>query len=179
MALSVFCSIDVPDWVIKECGIERAAIIALGLIDPDEDPSGTNLQSVSYWTGRINASPQNFFLVQPTRGEYTGGAAVEGEGFGKEVTRVEGADHSAAVEVEGLYDNRDFWEGVNRKPWKVVLFTAGDLEYYIQQPVSVYATIMNPKSPKNGAFWKVALKWQDISNPIILNTPTGLLATIG
>lgn len=179
MADSVFCSIEVPDWVIKECGLEKAAVIALGLIDPDENPSAANLESKSYWTGRMAASPTNFFLIQPTRGEYPGGTPTEGEGFGRQSTRVEGADHNASVEVEGLYTNWAFWEAANLKPWKTVLFTNGDLMYYNDQPASVYGTIMNPKSPKNGAFWKIAIKWQNISNPRVLNTPATLLADIG
>lgn len=176
---SAFCSIDVPDWVIKECDIERAGIIALGLIDVDENPSKANLESKSYWAGRIGASPQNFFLVQPTRGEYNGGTAVKEDGFGKVVSQTTGADHAFSVEVEGLYDNRDFWEGVNRKKWKVVLFTAADLFFYISAPANVYGTPSNQKSIKAGAFWKVTGDWTDMSNPIVGNTPSSLLADVG
>lgn len=176
----VFCSIDVPDWVIKQCGIERAGLIALLIIDIDESPTRANLESAAFLNGRIAASPQNYFLVQPGRGEYTGGTPTEEEGFGTEATQLTGADHAATYEVEGIKDNRDFWEGINRKKWKIGLFTNGGFIYYETNPVTIYAKINNPKGIKNGAFWSVSLKWQDYSNPIICNAPTilssGLLA---
>lgn len=176
---SVFCSIDVPHWVIKECGVERAGIIALGLIDVDEAPTSLNLESKAYWTGRIGASPQQFFLVQPTRGEYPGGTPTEEEGFGMESVQITGADHTSTLETEGLYDNWAFWEGVNRKKWKTVFFTAADLMYYNDQPATVYGKVSNQKSVKGGAFWTILIKWQALSNPRVLNTPSGLLADVG
>lgn len=170
-----FCEIDIPSYVAKECGIERAGIIAVGLIDKDEGFNNTDLETLSRWTDKLDDSPALWHLIQQTRGEYPGGTPTEEEGFGTESTQVTGADHSANVEVEGLLDNRDFWEGVNLKKWKVVLFTNAGLMFYISTPVTVYAKINNPKSIKAGAFWMVSLKWQDISNPVVLETPDGLL----
>lgn len=171
-----FCEIDIPAYVAKECGIERAGVIAVGLLDTDEDPSNTNLETLSWWTARLDASPATSFLIEQTRGEYQGGTPTEEEGFGTESTQVTGADHTATVEVEGLLDNRNFWEGVNLKKWKVVLFTNANLMLYIENPVTVYAKIMNPKNIKSAAFWSVQLKWQDISNPVVLETPDNLLS---
>jgi len=175
MASSVFCDVDVPDWVVKDCGVENAGIIAVGLIDPSESPSKANLESKAYWTGRIAASPQNFFLVQPTRGEYPGGTPTEEDGFGTEVSRVTGADHSVTFEVEGLKDNRDFWEAANRKSWKTVYFTNAGYFYYVTTPATLYGTIDNKRSIKTAAFWKVVTKWQSYDNPIIGTTPSALL----
>lgn len=172
----VFCEIEIPEYVAKECGIERAGIIAIGLIDTDENPSNDNLEALSWWNARLNASPAQSFLVEQTRGEYQGGTPTEEEGFGTEATQVTGADHAANVEVEGLLDNRDFWEGVNRKKWKVALFTNAGLILFVENPVTIYAKIMNPKNIKSAAFWSVQLKWQDFSNPVVLETPDGLLS---
>lgn len=178
MATDAFCSVDTQDWVIKGCGIEKAGIIAVGIIDIDENPSRANLESLAYWTGRLAASPQNFYLVQPTRGEYPGGTPTEEEGFGTDATQITGADHTVNFEAPGLIDNSVFWEFVNRKRWKVAFFTNAGFIYYETNPVTIYATIMNAKSPKASAFWKVVAKWQDYSNPQIYNTPSGLLTAV-
>lgn len=169
----VFCSIDVPDYVQKECGIERAGIVAIALMETDQSPSDANLSSASYWTTVLAASPPTHHRILQTRGEYNGGTPTEEDGFGRESTQVTGADHESILEVEGLLDNRDFWEGVNRKKWKVALITNGDLLYFVDTPATVYAKIMNPKSIKSGAFWTVSIKWQDYSNPRVTEVPDG------
>ncbi len=171
-----FCEVEVPEYVPKECGIERAGIIAVAIIAKNEGFNNNDLETLNWWNNKLDDSPALWFLIQQTRGEYPGGTPTEEEGFGTESTQVTGADHAVPLEVEGLKDNRDFWEGVNRKKWKVVFFTNGGLMFYVSVPVTVYATPNNPKSPKAGAFWKVSFKWQDISNPVILETPTGLLS---
>src|SRR5688572_25544813 len=110
----IFCSTDVEDYVPQQCGIERAGIIAVGLLDPSEEHSHANLESASWWTTEIATSPATVWLINPTRGEYNGGTPTEEDGFGTESTQVTGADHEAVVEFEGLKDNRDFVEALNR-----------------------------------------------------------------
>jgi hypothetical protein len=171
MADTTFCDSDVPDYVQRECGTDYAGIVAIGLIDVDQSPNEATLISSVTWE---DTSPQLFYVIQNTRGEYTGGAPTEEEGFGLESTRVTGADHAATVEVEGLIENRDFWEGVNRRKWKVVLITAGELMYYVDVPVSVYAKINNQRSTKGMAFWSIDFKWQSFSNPQVYTAPTGV-----
>lgn len=177
MAQDVFCSQHVPDYVQQDCGVERAGIIGFAVIDKSLSPTNANLQDANYWNTMINASPQKIFVVKDTRGEYPGGQPQEEEGFGRDSVIVTGADHSAPLEVQGLIDNRDFWEGINRKKWKLALATMAGLLYYVNIPSLVDARVMNPKSIKALAFWKVSLKWQDFSNPVILNTPDGVFSS--
>lgn len=168
-----FCTIDVPDYVQKECGVERAGIVAMALLDLDQNPSNANLSNAAWWSAVLVGSPSVAIRILQTRGEYNGGTPTEEEGFGREATQVTGADHEAAVEVEGLKDNRNFWEAVNRKKWKVVLITNANLLYYINAPVTVYAKIVNQRNIKGNAFWGVSLKWQGYDNPIVLDAPVG------
>lgn len=176
MPVDVFCSQHINDYVQQDCGVDRAGIIGIALIDKTLSPTIGNLQDANFWNTMINASPQRIFVVKDTRGEYPGGTPTEEDGFGRESVIVTGADHAAPIEVQGLYDNRDFWEGVNRKKWKLALATMAGLLYYVNVPSLVDARIMNPKSIKSLAFWKVNLKWQDFSNPIIANTPDGIFS---
>jgi hypothetical protein len=169
-----FCSIDVPSYVQKECGIERAGIVAIALLDLDQNPSDANLESATWWNTVLSASPTVAVRILQTRGEYNGGTPTEEEGFGREATQVTGADHEATVEVEGLLDNRDFYEAVNRKKWLAVLVTNADLMYYINSPVTVYAKISNPRNIKSNAFWSLSLKWQSFDNPRVLEAPANV-----
>lgn len=174
MADTTFCDSSVPDYVARECGTDYAGIVGIGLIDTGEDPSDANLELDTYWTNGEAASPQVIYVIRNTRGEYTNATPTEEEGFGLENVRVTGADHDATVEVEGLLENRDFWEGVNRRRWKVALVTAGGLLYWINTPCSVYAKINNQRSIKGMAFWSIAIKWQSYSNPEVLTAPEGV-----
>lgn len=174
MADMTFCDAEMEDYVTRDCGTDFAGIIAMALIPEDEDPTDEELESAEYWDEALEASPSTTHIIKKTRGNYDGGTPTEEEGFGLESTRVTGADHAAVVEVEGLKENRNFWEGANRRRWKVVLVTAGDIMYYIDVPTSVYAKINNQRSIKGMAFWAVDLKWQSLSNPKVLTTPTGV-----
>lgn len=174
MADTTFCDADVPDYVNRECGIDFAGVVGMGLIKDDEDPSDAELEDPTFWTAAIGDSPQAYWVIQKTRGEYTGGTPTEEDGFGLQATVVTGADHTATVEVEGLAENWAFWEGVNRRKWKVVLITAGGLMYYINVSTSVYAKINNQRSIKGMAFWSVDLKWQGLANPKVLEAPEGI-----
>lgn len=174
MADTTFCDSDVPDYVTRECGTDFAGIVGMGLIPLSENPTDEELEAAETWA---DASPQVYYVIQNTRGEYPGGTPTEEEGFGNESTRVTGADHAATVEVEGLAENRDFWEGVNRRKWKVVMITAGGLMFYVDTPTSVYAKINNQRSTKNMAFWAIDIKWQSFSNPKVLTAPEGVFTT--
>lgn len=167
----IFCSTDIEDFVPLECGIERAGIRAIGLIDLTEEPSDANLEDASFWTTKLATSPAKYWLIKPTRGEYNGGTPTEEDGFGMESTQVTGADHEATIEFEGLDANRDFVESINRRKFKLVLFTAAGLMLYIEAPVTIYTKITNPRSIKAGAFWAMIAKWQSYDNPKVLTTP--------
>ncbi len=168
-----FCLDDeLLEFVAKICGVDRAGVIAAALVDPIVDPTDENLSSESYWTTTLlGASPPLAYIMKPTRGEYQGGTPTEEEGFGRSTTIVTGADHATDIEVPGMKENRGFFEGANRRKWKLALVTSGNLLYFVDQPVTVYATPSNPRDPKASAFWKLNAKWQDFSNPRIVDMP--------
>jgi hypothetical protein len=175
MADTTFCDSDVPDYVARECGNDYAGIVGIGLVMTTEEVTQTDLEDADWWASAlVNDTPQTVFVIPNTRGEYTSASPTEEDGFGLESTRVTGADHSAVVEVEGLSDNRDFWEGVNRRKWYVALVTAGGLLYWVEIPCSVYARINNQRSIKGLAFWSIDIKWQSFSNPEVFTAPEGV-----
>ncbi len=168
----VFCDVESEEWTQQDCGIERAGIVAVALIDQSIDtPTKTELETESFWTDLLADSPPGVYILKKTRGEYSAPTNTEEEGFGRESVQVTGAEHEAPFEVEGILDNRDFWEFANRKKWKMAIITNGDLGYYIDEPVTVTGRINNPRDIKASAFWMVSTKWQDFNNPVVFEAP--------
>jgi hypothetical protein len=167
MATSVFCSQDAPDFVQLECGRELGGFTSFVLIDKDESPSLTDLQTLSYWTAKVNASPSNFRVVNDTRGSYAGGTPVEEEGYGKNSTIRTGADHEANAEVQGVLANRTFTAVVNQTDkWNVAFITNGEIGLYVED-VSVYAKIVVDQNIKSTMRLMFNFKWSDdLSNPL-------------
>jgi hypothetical protein len=166
MPVSVFCSQSLPDFVQQECGIELGGIVAIAIIDRDQEPSMGDLYTLSFWQTKIAASPQKYFPIQNTRGSYGGGTPTEEEGYGKVVTVRTGADHEINLEVQGVKDNRSFWAVVNQtSKWNLVLITNGEQGFYIED-VSIYATPVIDQNIKSQIRMKVNIKWSDdMSNP--------------
>ena len=171
----IFCSQAVPDYVQIDCGIDQAGIVAMAFISTDEaTPDQGNLEGTSWWTARLATSPPTIFVVTKTRGEYPGGTPVEEDGFGKESTQVTGATHEATIEFEGIDQNRDFVEGLNRRKWKVAFVTNGDKLIFVDEPVTVYGKLNVPRGITTAAFWALTLKWQGYSNPVVANKPNSI-----
>jgi hypothetical protein len=167
-----FCDPTISDYLMRNCGTDFAGLAGLGLIHMRENPSLDSLQDPEYWEERLSEPQWKYCVVRNTRGEYEDIEVIEEEDLiGISVT---GAIHSAVVEIPDLQINRDFWNGVQYKNWKICLVTAGKLMYYIDKPVTVYPKINNARSIKANAFFEVHLKWYDFSNPYILDAPYGI-----
>lgn len=169
-----FCSIDVEDYVQRDCGIDKAGIVAVAFIDPDaysDEPSTGELETDSFWTDMQSASPPQVYIATKTRGEYQGGTPTEEEGFGQSSTQVTGANHELMLEFEGLEENRDFVEGVNRRKWRLAFITSGNKLGYVHNPVTPYFSPKIAKAIASGAFWGGSIKWQDYSNPVFVDAP--------
>lgn len=167
---SIFCNQFQPDFVQLECGTELGGIVAIALVDKAQNPTKTDLQTLSFWNQKVAASPQKYWVIKDTRGTYPGGAPVEEEGFGKTPTLRTGADHEVTLEVRGVQYNHDFFAVVNQTDkWNVVLITNGELGLYAED-VSVYAKIMIDQSIKTSIRWSLSLKWSDdMSNPLVFD----------
>jgi hypothetical protein len=172
---SLFCGVNVPEFVQLECGTELGGIVGFAIIDGDEAPTLEQLRELSFWNSKLQASPQKYRIIEESRGSYPGGTAVEEEGYGIVPTIRTGADHEATIEVRGVYDNRNFWAGVNQTAkWNVVLVTRGGMGFYIAG-ASIYGKVVLDQSIKSTARWNVSVKWSDdLSNPEVFNVPAGL-----
>jgi hypothetical protein len=171
----IFCDSNMADFQVKDCGIDFAGVIALGLIDPDLTYTESNLSSTTWWESEIAASPQSVFMIFNTRGEIPAGSVVTGEGFGRQDLQVTGASRTATIEFEGMIDNYAAVEGANRRKWKVVLFTNADIMYHVEEPITFFASPVIARDKKAGQFYSASLTWDNFSNPKPLATPAGLI----
>jgi hypothetical protein len=168
--MSVFCDQNTPEYVQQDCGVERAGIVAMILLDESVgEPPDANIKSQTYWNTLINLSPPMAYLIKKTRGEYPRPTVTSEEGFGRESKQNTGADHLVNFEVEGLEDNRAFWESANRRKWKAGFITAGDLMYFVNEPVTIDVRITNPKDIKAAAFWSGEASWTTFDNPRVVD----------
>lgn len=172
---SIFCNVNQPDFVQLDCGTELGGIVAIGLIKGDQSPTLANLREQSFWTTKLNASPQKYWVILDTRGSYPGGTPVEEDGFGRVPIQRTGADHEATVEVRGVENNHNFMAAVNQSSnWKVVLVTADNMGLYIED-ASVYAKIVVDQSIKSSTRWSLSIKWSDdMSNPQTFEVPAAI-----
>lgn len=167
-----FCDYDIDDYTPRNCGIDFAGIVGLGIIHVDENPSGNELQDVEFWENKTSQTPLRYWAIRNTRGEYQGGDPIyEEDLIGYLAT---GANHLVTIDVPEVQENRDFWDAIVRQNWKIVLVTAGGLLYYVENPVSFYAKINNPKGIKTAATFQVTMKWTGLSNPYIYPEPEGV-----
>lgn len=161
----IFCTSEMEEFQVKACGIDFAGIIQLGLIDPNEIPTDADLQSSTWWTAAMAASPPTAYLIRSTRGEMPAGSITSEEGFGEEETQVTGAARTATIEYEGMKENYTATEGANRRKWKIVMFTMAKIMYYVETPASFFATPIVGRDKKTGQFYQAQLSWQDFTNP--------------
>jgi hypothetical protein len=173
----IFCEETITDYVTRTCGVDFAGIIGIGLIDLYEDPIEEDLSDTDFWLNAVEDEPQKYFVIRNTRGEYLNPEAIQEEDLVGWTNT--GANHSATIEVNNVKDNRDFWDWIKYRNWKIVIATGGGLLFYIDKPVSIYAKIVNGKSIKSESFFNVQMKWQGLSNPVILETPDGVFTNTG
>lgn len=171
----LFCGVDDSTSTQKECGIDLGGVVAVGLLDPDTpSPSEANLEDTSFWTAKTATSPPTAFIIKETRGEYPGGSPVEGEGFGKTGSQMQGQEHELTFEVEGMDTNRQFWQDKMRRKYKFAWVTSGDALYYVDVPATVHATPVIGRDINEGVFWRVTLKWKTLDNPYICDKPSSV-----
>lgn len=185
----IFCDINVPDYVQQECGAELGGIPFVAFIDPsiviDEDNVTATLESATFWTTNIAASPSNRFVVLNTRGSKAAGTPTEEEGYGFVPTERTGDDKELVFEALGVMQNQLFWATVNQKRnWQMVFGTAGKNEagnynaFYVKD-VSVYADELIEQSIKSRIRYAVSAKWSTAMVPSLpFQFPASVIATL-
>jgi hypothetical protein len=166
-----FCDTDIADYTVRNCGVDFAGVVGIGLIDLYESPSIDNLESAEFWTNKEAETPRKYWVIRNTRGQYTDIELTEEEDLIG--TIVTGAVHKCVIEVEGLQENYLFWEAAKRKNWKIAITTANGLMFYIESPVTITPKIVNPKSTKQAAYFQVEFTWQALEIPTVAEAPEG------
>lgn len=171
---SRFCDTSLADFVALACGVEAGGIVAVAFIKGDQSPTLANLREASFWTTKLNASPQAYFVLLNTRGSYPGGTPTEEDGFGRVIVRRTGADHEVTFEVEGVEDNGAFVNGINQSDnWKFVFVTADNLAFYVED-TSAYGKVVIDQPVRSIIRWSFSVKWSNIDNPETFESPTAI-----
>lgn len=173
----IFCIDEQPLHVQLECGSEQGGIIALAFLKPnvavDIESLETYLESPEWWQARLDASPEEAFIVLNTRGSKAAGTPTEEEGFGLVSIERTGSDHELVFEVPGVMFNRNFWAGINRRRnWKMVYLTAGrdsegNFEAFYTTNVSAFADELIEQSIKSRKRYSGSAKWSTAMTPAV------------
>lgn len=173
----IFCTDEQELHVQLECGSEQGGIVALAFLKPsvavDIESLETYLEDPDWWTARLNASPEEAFIVLNTRGSKAAGTPTEEEGFGLVSIERTGSDHELVFEVPGVMLNRNFWAGINRRRnWKMVYLTAGrdgngNFEAFYVTNVSAFADELIEQSIKSRKRYSGSAKWSTAMTPAV------------
>lgn len=173
----LFCIDDQPVHVQLECGSEQGGIVAMAFLKPevavDIESLDTYLEDPDWWNARLNASPEEAFIVLNTRGSKAAGTPTEEEGFGLVSIERTGSDHELVFEVPGVMLNRNFWAGINRRRnWKMVYLTAGrdgdgNFEAFYVTNVSAFADELIEQSIKSRKRYSGSAKWSTAMTPAV------------
>jgi hypothetical protein len=169
---------DLEDHVVAECGGEASGIVAVAFLEPEVDIDGSpDPSTATFWNALTGSSPKQAHIIKRTRGEKPKSSKVESEGFGRQKTRVTGRDHSATFEVEGIKDNRNLFNKLNkRSDLRFAMVTNGGLVYTTEKPVTIDADIENARDIDGVAFFSVEVTWSDKELVRVFDEPTGIFA---
>lgn len=188
-ASDIFCDETMPDYVQQGCGVETGGIPFVAFIDGsveiDELDVTATLESEAFWTGNINTSPSNRFVILKTRGSKAAGTPSEEDGFGFNVVERTGDDKELVFEALGVRDNRNFWATANKKnDWQIVYGTTttdenGDYLAFYAKNVSIYADEMIEQNLKTRIRYSVSAKWStDLTPSLPFNFPKEVITAL-
>lgn len=170
---------DTPDWVIQECNRERGGVIAVGVIRQGFDLGTTDEEIVAFledadnWDTQMVASPQNMWVIRPTRGSKAPGTPTEEAGWGLASVSRTGDENEVAFEAQGIMSNYPFVKAVNKRAiYGFVYVTAGGSQAdgynarYVPN-VSVYMSEVLDQDTKSEARWAGSAKWTSDGTPAL------------
>lgn len=155
-------------------------MVAFALVDKDHTLS--NPDQSTEW---LNASyDSDVIIFKEVTGSYAKPSANEISGKGSQQSRVVGRDHELVIRLDGVKENVDFWNAVNKaNNYRVAFVTGSDYQattktnailFFTEVSVNVDAGIAVPEDLNGQVEWEVSVKWSDINAPLAYDVPAGV-----
>lgn len=189
-AVDLFCDQFVPDYVQARCGIQTGGIPFMAIVDVsvelDRNNLSATLESATWWTTNITASPSNRHVILNTRGSKPKGTPTEEPGFGFLSVINNGDEKTVTFEAIEAIENEDFWSAVNRKPSHQFIYgtTTKDSDgnyvaYLSSNDASIYADVVIDQDVKSRIRIAGDAKWAgDGSLDTAFSFPASVIATL-
>lgn len=165
------CDDEIPAHVCDPCGeIEGGRVRSVAFIKTSfefTDPTDPTEWQEGFASGDI-------ILIPDTRGNYDGGAEVEGQGFGDQVTRLTGYNHQLQYQDPNYAPNWTFYDLVKRTRGYKVAFRTATKIHLVNATVQVIPKNPVQEDPNTDVLWDVLVKWASLSSPRPYDVPPGI-----
>ena len=174
------CRFDIPTYSELGCDLEGGRVVAFALVDKDH-----TLNNPDQSTEWLNASYDSDVLIfKEVSGSYSKASPNEIPGKGSQQVRVVGRDHELSMMIEGVKENVDFWNAVNKSSnYRAAFVTGSDYQstsktnsilFVTDVTVSVDAGVATPEDLNGITQWEVSVKWSDLNIPLAYDVPSSV-----
>lgn len=165
------CDDLLPEHVCDPCeGIEQGRIRSIAFIKKTfefTDPS-----SPTEWQAGFDSG--NILLIPATRGTYDGGAEVLSPGYGDQVERLTGYNHTLQYFDPNYKTNCSFYNTLKTsRQWKAAYRTSSQI-HLIESTVQVIPKAPVQDDPNTDVVWDIQLKWSSADIPCPYDVPVGI-----
>jgi hypothetical protein len=165
------CENNVPAYQCTVCpdlekaGISSVALIRNGFVFMDRtDPAE--------WTTGIENG--DILFIPRTRGNYDGGAAKYGEGYGRVKQRLLGYDYKLQFKDEDFRHNADFYDAIDDSTsWTLAWFTE-TLVWFSLAKVTVAVKDPVDEDIEKDVIWDCEVSWFYKDKPLKVTAPVGI-----
>lgn len=167
------CDAELSDHICGTCSTELARIRRAAFINSSyyatllADPTDATLWTAGIATGEIIVLPE-------VQGEYDGGAAQMGQGYGDVEERVNSYLFTAEIMDPTYYGNRAFYNSLKNTRNFYFAFGSETVLHISDEPCTIIPTNPIANDLKTEVVWKAQVKWTSDNFPTESTTPDGV-----
>lgn len=167
------CDAELAEHICGTCSIELARIRRAAFVNSTyyatllADPEDVTLWNTGIASGEIIILPE-------VQGEYDGGAAQMGQGYGDVEERLNSYLFTADIMDPTYVGNRAFWNSIKNTRNFYFVFCSETVMRITDEPCTVIPTNPVVNDLKAEVVWKAQIKWTSDNFPTEYSTPAGV-----
>lgn len=165
------CQTNVPPYQCNPCpDREKAGITSVALIH--KSFTFMNISDEAEWLTGIQLGKIKF--IPRTRGNYDGGTAKYGDGYGRIKQRLLGYDYKLQFKDEDFLNNSDFYDSLDESnEWQIAWFT-GSLVWLSRTAVTIAVKDTVAEDIEQDVIWDCEVSWFYKDKPLKKAAPQGI-----
>lgn len=158
------CDADLQDHVCGSCGIETARVRSAAYINKSFYPTLiADPENSAVWAAGINSG--EIIIIPETQGEYDGGAAQMGQGYGSVEEKINAYLFTADVMDPNYAGNRAFYNSIYKSRNFHFAFATESILFISDEPCTVIPSNPVVNDLKAEVVWKAQIKWTSENFP--------------